>query len=218
MVEEKNHITKPNKKVTIYYEREIVFRCGNGDQVQKKYPHFYTFEMEPVVIRLPNGKLKNSWRSIPIERIPEDEVNECLMFEKWLHKTRHERRTLSVWEARTSMKSDLISICYDHIYSKNNVEYWQGILDDIRRQNQSDFGERIQRAKQIPMEEIMRMYGYQPFMGKICCPFHGEKSPSLHVYPDSWHCYGCGAGSSTIDFVMQHNQVEFKEAVKLLTH
>lgn len=38
---------------------------------------------------------------------------------------------------------------------------------------------------------------------KVCCPFHQEDSPSLHVYDDgSWHCFGCGAhGRDVIDFV-----------------
>lgn len=38
---------------------------------------------------------------------------------------------------------------------------------------------------------------------KVCCPFHHEDSPSLHIYDDgSWHCFGCGAhGRDVIDFV-----------------
>jgi DNA polymerase I-like protein with 3'-5' exonuclease and polymerase domains len=31
-------------------------------------------------------------------------------------------------------------------------------------------------------------------VGKICCPFHNDPKPSLHLYPDGhYHCYGCGA-------------------------
>jgi len=25
--------------------------------------------------------------------------------------------------------------------------------------------------------------------GKVACPFHPDKKPSLHVYPDHWTCY-----------------------------
>ena len=27
---------------------------------------------------------------------------------------------------------------------------------------------------------------------KICCPFHGETKPSMHIYVDHYFCYGCG--------------------------
>ena len=37
------------------------------------------------------------------------------------------------------------------------------------------------------------------------CPFHTEKEPSFTVRPDRniFHCFGCGAHGSVIDFVMQ---------------
>lgn len=37
---------------------------------------------------------------------------------------------------------------------------------------------------------------------KITCPFHADRTPSLHVYgaPEKgWHCFGCGRGSSIYD-------------------
>jgi hypothetical protein len=37
---------------------------------------------------------------------------------------------------------------------------------------------------------------------KVSCPFHADRTPSLHVYPepsDGWHCYGCGRGGSIYD-------------------
>ena len=48
------------------------------------------------------------------------------------------------------------------------------------------------------------------------CPFHGEKTPSFHVYDDHYHCFGCGAHGSVIDFVMQAEKVGFPEAVERL--
>ena len=32
-----------------------------------------------------------------------------------------------------------------------------------------------------------------PVDGKICCPFHDDSTPSLQLYPDHFHCFGCGA-------------------------
>jgi DNA primase len=51
---------------------------------------------------------------------------------------------------------------------------------------------------------------------KACCPFHKEKTPSFHVYDDHYHCFGCGAHGSIIDFVMQSEGLEFREAVTRL--
>jgi hypothetical protein len=37
--------------------------------------------------------------------------------------------------------------------------------------------------------------------GKVLCPFHAERTPSLQAYPDgSWCCFGCGRGGSIFDF------------------
>ncbi len=53
---------------------------------------------------------------------------------------------------------------------------------------------------------------------EACCPFHDEKTPSFTVSPEKqiYHCFGCGAGSSVIQFVMEHDRVEFREAIEIL--
>jgi len=50
------------------------------------------------------------------------------------------------------------------------------------------------------------------------CPFHGEKTPSFRVSPSwrTYHCFGCGAGGSVIDFVMAQERMAFPEAVRAL--
>ncbi|WP_158652303.1 CHC2 zinc finger domain-containing protein [Helicobacter bizzozeronii] len=55
----------------------------------------------------------------------------------------------------------------------------------------------------------------------ICCPLHGEDSPSflLNVsgpYPNTWHCYGCGRHGNLIDFVMETRSLGFYDAAKHL--
>ncbi len=54
------------------------------------------------------------------------------------------------------------------------------------------------------------------YMG--CCPFHREKTPSFHVSGDKqlYHCFGCGAGGSVIQFVMAAENLDFPDAVRLL--
>lgn len=50
------------------------------------------------------------------------------------------------------------------------------------------------------------------------CPFHGEKTASFSVNPQRqmYYCFGCHAGGSAINFVMEMEHLEFKEAVTLL--
>ena len=50
------------------------------------------------------------------------------------------------------------------------------------------------------------------------CPFHQEKTPSFKVDPSTglFHCFGCGAGGDVFKFLMQSEQLEFPEAVKVL--
>ncbi len=51
---------------------------------------------------------------------------------------------------------------------------------------------------------------------KGCCPFHGEKTPSFHVYDDHYHCFGCGEHGDAISFVMKSEGLGFMEAVTQL--
>lgn len=51
------------------------------------------------------------------------------------------------------------------------------------------------------------------------CPFHQERTPSFHVFPDrqSWRCFGaCATGGDAIGFVMRSENLEFGEAVREL--
>ncbi len=48
------------------------------------------------------------------------------------------------------------------------------------------------------------------------CPFHNEASPSFTVYPDHWHCFGCGSHGDAIGFVMRHERRSYPDAVAQL--
>ncbi len=69
----------------------------------------------------------------------------------------------------------------------------------------------------LSMEDVAQRYGYEPNRsGFISCPFHSEDTPSLKIYAEpgrGFHCFGCGAGGSVIDFVMKLYDISFPQAV-----
>lgn len=50
------------------------------------------------------------------------------------------------------------------------------------------------------------------------CPFHSEKSPSFNVTPGKgyYYCFGCGAGGTVINFIMELEQLSFPQALEKL--
>ncbi len=50
------------------------------------------------------------------------------------------------------------------------------------------------------------------------CPFHNEKTPSFTVNDQKgfYHCFGCGAHGSVIDFVMNTQGMTFPETIEVL--
>ena len=47
------------------------------------------------------------------------------------------------------------------------------------------------------------------------CPFHNEKTPSFSVSQEKqfYYCFGCGAHGSAISFLMEHDHLDFVEAI-----
>jgi len=50
------------------------------------------------------------------------------------------------------------------------------------------------------------------------CPFHPEKTPSFTVTPEKqmYYCFGCQAGGNVFTFLMEHERLEFPDAVRTL--
>ncbi len=55
-------------------------------------------------------------------------------------------------------------------------------------------------------------------ISKGLCPFHGEKTPSFTVYPDtqSYYCFGCGNGGDVVTFIKNIENLDYIDAVRFL--
>lgn len=74
-----------------------------------------------------------------------------------------------------------------------------------------------QIKEHLTVRQVVELYGFHPDRGGyIQCPFHaGDNHGSLKVYDGNktgWHCFGCGAGGSVIDFVMRLFGLSFAQA------
>ncbi len=82
------------------------------------------------------------------------------------------------------------------------------VVDDIKAR--LDILEVV--GQRVPLQRSGRSY-------KGNCPFHQERTPSFHVFPDrqSWRCFGaCATGGDAISFVMRAENLEFGEAIRQL--
>jgi DNA primase len=81
----------------------------------------------------------------------------------------------------------------------------QSFIDDLL--NRTDIVDVV--ASRIQLKKAGKNY-------TACCPFHKEKTPSFSVSPDKqfYYCFGCGAGGNALGFIMDHDQLDFPQAVE----
>jgi hypothetical protein len=73
--------------------------------------------------------------------------------------------------------------------------------------------EDIEIAKAYPIEELIE--GVERNMA--ICPFHHEKTPSLHIKNNKAYCYGsCKKTWDSVSFLMQKDDLSFIKAVRKL--
>ena len=65
----------------------------------------------------------------------------------------------------------------------------------------------------VPLAQLI---GLQLRNGKALCPFHKERTPSFHVFPDGFHCFGCGRRGDHVTWLMEQNRLTFRQAVEHL--
>ncbi len=76
----------------------------------------------------------------------------------------------------------------------------------------------IEQLQELPIAQVVEQIAHiaPKQNNNICCPFHAEKTPSCHLYEHHLHCFGCGAHTDNIGFVMQYKNVPFAQACQLL--
>jgi len=90
--------------------------------------------------------------------------------------------------------------------------YWKQNKKDIDKD--AITGDMVDRAKQYPFENLMSF----DRSGKAKCPFHNEQTASfsLDKKRNRARCFGCSHAVDTIAYVMETQNKNFVEAVKLL--
>ena len=122
-------------------------------------------------------------------------------------------RVKTLKELREKLLNELNSLVNKHLYQDKNGSYTKG--GDITE-------EMIQRARDYPFQDLLESYGWKRRGNMFVCQIHGDKDPSFHVRrrDNRAHCFGCGwrndKYADTIDFVMDWEGIEWKEAVKKL--
>ena len=71
--------------------------------------------------------------------------------------------------------------------------------------------------RMLTAQQVAEFYGFQVGRSRFMkCPFHqGDHTASLKLYDGEggFHCFGCGAHGSVIDFVMRLFDLNFRQAV-----
>ncbi len=70
----------------------------------------------------------------------------------------------------------------------------------------------------VNLREAAELYGIDVNQyGKVLCPFHNDRHPSLYVADDHYYCFACGEHGDVIDFVGRLFQLSpYNAAQKLM--
>jgi DNA primase len=70
--------------------------------------------------------------------------------------------------------------------------------------------------QKLSIHTVLEYYHLEPDKhGRVCCPFHDDKTPSLQIYPktNTFHCFGCGKTGDTIEFIQQKQVITKHESI-----
>ena len=70
--------------------------------------------------------------------------------------------------------------------------------------------------EQIALPDAAQLYGISSRRGNVRCIFHADNAPSMKLYDDHFHCFGCGAHGDVTDFTAQIYGLSKIEAARKL--
>lgn len=76
----------------------------------------------------------------------------------------------------------------------------------------------LQKLRDLPIEGVAERLGLRVTRYKSLCPFHDDHNASLsfNIRKNTFRCFVCGANGNSIDLVMKHLRLDFKEACRWL--
>jgi hypothetical protein len=105
--------------------------------------------------------------------------------------------------------------------SNKKVQYLRRLAAIMKDpEGYGSFQAKIEAAKSTRIEDLHDFQGMRR-VGRSTtakCPLHNDKGPSFKIYPgNTYHCFGCGAGGDSINFIMRLHKMTFKQAINYMT-
>jgi DNA polymerase len=93
---------------------------------------------------------------------------------------------------------------------RDAIDRDEGTPEELERVDAADATDELPETV-APLPELVTL----PLTpdNKVECPFHEDPNPSLQLYPDHYHCFGCGAHGSRLDWLMEVEGMSKAEAL-----
>lgn len=140
-----------------------------------------------------------------LKPVVKEKAEVLLMAEESLNRPRHwfDKIMYRLWVYEPAKKM------FETAYKELKRFYW---LNKRLKGTNFKAGLTPQEFKEAnPIWDTIESYVPINSRGFALCPFHKEKTASLKVYDDHWHCYGCNEGGDVITFLCKINNITIKE-------
>lgn len=92
------------------------------------------------------------------------------------------------------------------------------IAKEIKKETHKASAQRKkERALSVRIQDVCEAYGKEVNRDTCLCPLHSEDTPSFKIYSNnSFYCFGCGKGGDVVDLIMELENCDFVEAIRIL--